>query len=170
MGQDAETNAEHGVEIERKFLLPRPPEEFAGASSEQIEQGYLAISDDGVEVRVRRIGERTVLTVKQGAGTRRLEEEIDIPAATFEALWPLTEARRVEKERFHLDRDGRRIELDVYAGAHDGLVVAEIEFESDAASEEYHPPKWLGREVTGDERYANRRLAVHGLPAGEGGR
>ena len=170
MGDDADTSAGPGIEIERKFLLPRPPREFAGAPSERIEQGYLAISDDGVEVRVRRIGERTVLTVKQGAGVRRLEEEIDIPAETFETLWPLTEARRVEKERFHLDSDGRRIDLDVYGGAHDGLVVAEIEFESDAASERYDPPGWLGREVTGDERYANRRLAVNGMPGGEGGR
>lgn len=155
-------------EIERKFLLAGPPEEFSGAPSEHVEQGYLAIADDGVEVRVRRIGERTVLTVKGGRGRRRLEEEIDIPRGTFEALWPLTEGRRVEKERFRLERDGRAIELDVYAGEHEGLVVAEIEFESEESSEDYDPPDWLGREVTGDERYANQRLAVHGMPASEG--
>ena len=152
------------MEIERKFLLPGRPEEFADAPSERIDQGYVAISDDGVEVRVRRAGVRTVLTVKQGGGLRRLEEELDIPAATFEALWPITEDRRVEKERFKLERDGRTIELDVYGGELDGLVVAEVEFESEQESADYNPPAWLGREVTGDERYANRRLAVHGLP------
>jgi adenylate cyclase len=156
------------VEIERKFLLQGRPEEFEGAPSERIDQGYVAISDDGVEVRVRRAGERTVLTVKQGAGLRRLEEELDIPAATFEALWPITEDRRLEKERFRLERDGRTIELDVYGGDLHGLVVAEVEFASERESVEYRPPAWLGREVTGDERYANRRLAVHGMPDEEG--
>jgi adenylate cyclase len=170
MGHDAEASAEPGVEIERKFVLSEAPAEAAGAPSDRIEQGYLAISDDGVEVRVRRIGVRTVLTVKKGSGLRRLEEELDIPAATFEALWPLTEDRRVEKERFRLGGHGRGIELDVYDGALDGLVVAEIEFESEEASEEFDPPAWLGREVTGDERYANRRLAVHGMPAPRAGR
>jgi adenylate cyclase len=170
MGHDPEVSAEPGVEIERKFVLSETPAEAARAPSDRIEQGYLAISDDGVEVRVRRIGERTVLTVKKGSGRRRLEEEMDIPVATFEALWPLTEERRVEKERFRLDGDGHVIELDVYDGALEGLVVAEIEFASEQASEEFDPPAWLGREVTGDERYANQRLAVHGMPATEGER
>ena len=70
----------------------------------------------------------------------------------------------MEKERFRLERDGRTIELDVYGGDLDGLVVAEVEFESEQESADYNPPAWLGREVTGDERYANRRLAVHGIP------
>ena len=73
----------------------------------------------------------------------------------------------MEKERFRLDRDGRTIELDVYAGDLDGLVVAEVEFESEQESADFHPPAWLGREVTGDERYANRRLAVHRIPEEE---
>ena len=159
-----DNDADVSFEIERKFVLSEPPAEFAGAPSERIEQGYLAITDDGVEVRVRRRGERTVLTVKQGAGERRLEEEVEIPASSFETLWPLTAGRRVEKRRFVLDRDGRRIELDVYAGALEGLVVAEIEFETEAASAAFEAPDWLGREVTGDARYANQRLAVEGPP------
>ncbi len=102
--------------------------------------------------------------MKQGEGLRRLEEELEISAATFEALWPITEDRRVEKERFRLERDGRTIELDVYGGGLEGLVVAEVEFESEQDSADFQPPAWLGREVTGDERYANRRLAVRGIP------
>jgi adenylate cyclase len=152
-----------GVEIERKFVLPGRPPELDGAPSDRVDQGYLAITDDGIEVRVRRIGERTVLTVKQGAGERRLEEEVDIPAATFEGLWPLTEGRRIEKRRFLVDHDGHRIEVDVYAGALGGLIVAEVEFESEQASAAFEPPGWLGTEVTGDARYANQRLALKGL-------
>jgi adenylate cyclase len=152
------------VEIERKFVLSRKPEGLDDAPSRRVEQGYLAITDDGIEVRVRRIGDRTVLTVKQGAGERRLEEEVEIPETTFEALWPLTDGRRIEKRRFLLDHDGHRVEVDVYAGALEGLVVAEIEFESERASAAFEPPDWLEREVTGDARYANQRLALEGLP------
>lgn len=152
------------MEIERKFVLSKPPDGLDGARSDAIDQGYLAITDDGIEVRIRRIGDRTVLTVKQGAGERRLEEELDIPAATFEALWPLTEGRRVEKRRFLLEHDGRRVEVDVYAGALDGLIAAEIEFETDEASAAFEPPDWLEREVTGDASYSNQRLALDGRP------
>jgi adenylate cyclase len=169
MGHDADVRAGPGVEIERKFVLPEIPAKASGAPSDRIDQGYLAVCDE-VEVRIRRIGERTVLTVKRGAGERRLEEEVDIPRAGFEALWPLTEGRRVEKERFRLGGGGNGVELDVYRGALDGLVVAEIEFDSDEASEKFDPPAWLGREVTGDERFANQRLALHGRPGSEGGR
>ena len=55
-------------------------------------------------------------------------------------------------------------EVDVYDGAHDGLVTAEIEFGSVEACERFSPPAWLGREVTGDARYANQSLAVNGRP------
>lgn len=154
-----------GIEIERKFVLSEPPRGLDHAPSDAIEQGYLAITDDGIEVRIRRIGDRTVLTVKQGSGERRLEEEVDIPASSFAALWPLTEGRRIEKRRFLLDHDGHQVEVDVYAGGLDGLVVAEIEFESEQASAAFDPPDWLEREVTGDEGYANQRLALKGMPA-----
>jgi adenylate cyclase len=149
------------VEIERKFVLPGIPAEIEDAPAQPIQQGYLAITDGGIEVRLRRIGDATVLTVKQGAGERRLEEEVEIPTASFAALWPLTEGRRVEKRRYVV---GGRIEVDVYAGRLEGLVVAEVEFESEQESAAFDAPTWLGREVTGDARYANQRLALEGMP------
>jgi adenylate cyclase len=60
------------------------------------------------------------------------------------------------------------VEVDVYAGDLDGLVSAEVEFASEEAAAAFAPPAWLGREVTGDPRYANRALAVSG-PAPSGG-
>ena len=62
--------------------------------------------------------------------------------------------------------DGLEAELDVYAGVHDGLLTAEIEFSSVEASEAFDPPAWLGREVTGDARYANQVLALEGRSPG----
>ena len=153
-----------GVEIERKFVVDRLPDGLG--EGEEIEQGYLVIGDDGVEARIRRRGSQTTLTVKSGPGMVRTEEELAIDARRFESLWPLTEGRRVSKTR-HLVPLGAGVtaELDVYAGEHDGLLTAEIEFESVEASEAFDPPAWLGREVTGDARYANQALALHGRPA-----
>jgi adenylate cyclase len=152
-----------GVEIERKFLVDRPP---AGlGEGERIEQGYLVIGDDGVEVRIRRRGADTTLTVKSGPGMVRTEEELAIDARRFESLWPLTGERRVSKTRHLIPlASGLTAELDVYAGVHEGLMTAEIEFPSVEASEAFVPPEWLGREVTGDGRFANQSLALDGRP------
>jgi CYTH domain-containing protein len=153
------------IEIERKFLVAEPPSDFGRWPSTAIEQGYLSIDDDGTEVRVRRRGGRTWLTVKSGAGRVRVEEEIEIDGDRFERLWPLTEGRRIEKRRHEIDAgDGLVLELDVYEGALQGLVVAEVEFESEAAAEAFAPPDWLGSDVTEDARYKNQRLARDGAP------
>jgi adenylate cyclase len=72
----------------------------------------------------------------------------------------------VEKTRYEIPAsDGLLIELDVYAGQLEGLITAEVEFSSDAEAERFLAPDWLGREVTEDAAYKNRRLASDGLPA-----
>lgn len=151
------------TEIERKFVLAEAPEWLGDTPSEPIEQGYLALEEE-VEVRLRRLGGIPKLTVKSGRGLARGEEEVDLDEEQFEALWPLTEGRRISKRRHRHETGAGTIEIDVYAGAHSGLIVAEIEFDSVAASEHFRPPPWLGTEVTGDDRWANRSLAVDGPP------
>jgi adenylate cyclase len=151
------------VEIERKFLPTRTPDEMP--AGEPIEQGYLAIAPDGVEVRIRRRAGRCTLTVKSGPAHVRVEEEIDIDDRRFEALWALTEGRRIAKTRHLVPLDGGvTAEVDVYAEALAGLLTAEIEFASTEASAAFAPPDWLGTEVTGDARYANQSLALAGVP------
>ena len=114
---------------------------------------------------MRRRGDQAYLTVKAGGGRVRVEEEIEIDADRFERLWPLTEGRRIEKTRYEIDAaDGLVIELDVYTGALDGLVTAEVEFDSEEAADAFEPPGWLGEDVTEDLRYKNQRLARQGLP------
>jgi adenylate cyclase len=116
-------------------------------------------------VRVRRRGDQAYLTVKAGGGRVRVEEEIEIDGDRFERLWPLTEGRRIEKTRYEIDAgDGLVIELDVYTGALDGLVTAEVEFDSEEAADAFEPPDWLGEDVTEDLRYKNQRLAREGPP------
>jgi adenylate cyclase len=154
------------VEIERKFLVDALPPDLDRHPASALEQGYLAIHPDGTEARIRRRDGASTLTVKSGGGLVRVEEELEIDDAVFERLWLLTEGRRIEKVR-HLvpaEPSGLVIELDVYSGDLDGLAVAEIEFGSEADADAFAPPAWLGREVTGDARFKNQRLAVDGRP------
>jgi CYTH domain-containing protein len=146
--------------------VSEPPADLSRWAATAIEQGYLAIGADGTEVRVRRRdGERAVLTVKSSGGRSRVEEEIDLEPDRFERLWPLTEGRRIEKTRYEIPvGDDLVIELDVYGGELEWLVVAEVEFGSDAAADGFDPPSWVGREVTDDARYKNQRLACDGAP------
>jgi adenylate cyclase len=146
-------------EIERKFLVTALP---AGlGEGDAIAQGYLAIATDGVETRIRRRAGAATLTVKSGPAMVRVEEEIPIEPERFDALWPLTEGRRVEKVRHLVALEGGlTAEVDVYAGALDGLLTAEIEFPSETAARTFSPPPWLGEEVTGDATYANQNLAM----------
>jgi CYTH domain-containing protein len=155
------------MEIERKWVLEGPPDGLDERERERVEQGYVAL-DDRAEVRVRRKGGKHTLTIKSEPGLSRVEEELAIDADRFAALWGLTEGRRVVKTRHLVPLGELTVEVDVYEGALGGLVTAEVEFESEAASEAFDPPEWLGREVTGDPRYANRALAVSG-PAPSGG-
>jgi CYTH domain-containing protein/CHAD domain-containing protein len=149
-------------EIERKFELDTIPPEAAGAPSTTIEQGYLAV-DAETEVRLRRAGGELLLTVKRGRGGSREEVEVRLYAEQFEALWPLTEGRRLRKSRRRVPLgDGLLAEIDRYGGGLEGLLVAEVEFPSEQASRGFRPPSWLGREVTGDPAYANRSLALNG--------
>jgi CYTH domain-containing protein len=153
------------MEIERKFLVERLPAEFEGAPSSAIEQGYLAIGVDGSEVRVRGRAGRCTLTVKTGRGLARGETEIAVSDDQFAALWPATGGRRVEKVRHEVALGhGPIAEVDVYTGALEGLIVAEIEFPDEAEAARFVPPDWLGREVTDDDAYKNRRLATDGRP------
>jgi adenylate cyclase len=151
-----------GVEVERKFLVPHPPE-LEGTESDEIEQGYLAVGADG-EVRLRRKGDQPLLTAKRGSGISRDEAEVELDREAFERLWPLTEGRRLHKRRHVIPHGDLKIEVDVYEGDLEGLVVAEIEFDSEEEARGFEPPDWIGEEVTGDVRYLNETLATRGRP------
>lgn len=128
-------------------------------------QGYLAV-DRQAEVRLRKAGDRTLLTVKRGQGESRQEVEVDFDRWAFDDLWPLTEGSRVSKVRHRIDLDGGLVaEVDVYAGELDGTTVVEVEFESEGQAAGFNPPDWFGRELTGDPAWANQNLALTGKPA-----
>jgi adenylate cyclase len=145
-----------------------PPDWLARCRSEQLEQGYLAIEGDDVEVRVRRRGRAEYLTVKQGIGLTRTEAEIELTDEQFAALWPLSVARRISKRRHYVTAGGADIEVDVYSGGLTGLVIAEAEFADEEAAKSFEPLDWFDEEVTGEPGYANKNLATRGLPERKG--
>ena len=147
-------------EIERKWLVRELPK-LTELKHERIVQGYLAISfEEGVEVRIRRMGDKCFETVKSQGGLMRDETEIEISQEQFLALWPSTEGRRLEKTRYTMKENGCQLELDVYQGSLTGLIVAEIEFGSAEESQRFSPPSWFGDEVTEDTHYKNNNLAL----------
>src|SRR6266700_3182069 len=146
-------------EIERKFLLKRLPEKLNRSRRYIIAQGYLATEPAGRQVRLRKKGKTASLTFKVGRGAHREEREIKLSPKQFAALWPATAGRRLRKVRYDIPWKNLLIEIDVYRGKHDGLVVAEVEFPNLAMCRKFKPTSWFGREVTGEKRYSSVRLA-----------
>lgn len=155
--------ASDSVERERTWLVRSLPDPLPAGTP--VLQGYVVARGE-IALRVRRTGERHVATVK-GAGTRtRIELEWDLTRDQFEALWPMTACRRVEKVRHAVPVGGRTAEVDVFAGPLQGLVLVEVEFDSDEAMGAFAAPAWFGEEVSDDPRYANSALAQDGSPEG----
>ncbi len=147
-------------EIERKFLVKRLPENLAQYPHDEIQQGYLAVAPGGVQVRLRKKGAIRSLTFKRGNRSAREEREIRLSAEQFDALWPATAGRRLSKVRYEVPWRDHMIEIDIYNGRHDGLVVAEVEFDDEKSCTAFEPPDWLGEEVSGRSRYSNVELAM----------
>ncbi len=143
-------------EIEYKYLVRldvwKPAE-----SGVLYRQGYLSSAKERV-VRIRNVGERAYLTIKGPAhGITRLEFEYTIPVADAATMLDLLcELPLIEKTRYRQSFGGRIWEIDVFHGDNTGLVVAELEVADE--SEQFEPPPWLGREMSGDPRYFNSNL------------
>jgi adenylate cyclase len=150
----------NGREIERKFLVRRLPTSLKRSRRYMIAQGYLSAEPGGRHVRLRKKGKVASLTFKVGRGNAREEREIRLSPKQFSALWPATRGRRLRKVRYEIPWKRHKIEVDIYRGENNGLVVAEVEFPSHAARRRFKPPGWFGREVTGEKRYSNLRLAT----------
>lgn len=145
------------TEIERKFLVDHSLWTPTGEGV-PIRQGYLSTVNERV-VRVRTAGSKGFLTIKgRSESFSRLEFEYPIPYDDASVLLDrLCEQPLVEKIRYHEKLAGHVWEIDVFHGANKGLIVAEIELESEAES--FDRPAWIVGEVTDDPRYFNNNLA-----------
>jgi CYTH domain-containing protein len=152
------------LEIERKWIVQNPPD-FIGLEREKVVQGYIAVSVDGTEVRLRQKGDQCFETIKTDGGLVRNEFEIELSRAQYDQLWPATEGRRIEKVRYEVRHGEVIIEIDEYEGELSGLLIAEVEVPSRKASALFNPPLWFGPEVTEERGYKNKNLAIKGLPS-----
>jgi len=149
-----------GYEIERKFLV-RGDYKADAYKSMIIRQGYLSLSGISV-IRIRIKGEKAFVTIKSAlveGKIKRHEWEYEIPTEDAEEMLQLCEDGLIEKKRY-LVKVGKHIfEVDEFFGKNQGLLLAEVELESE--NEPYETPEWLGPEVTGNVRYYNSYLSIH---------
>jgi adenylate cyclase len=124
-----------GDEIERVFKVRQIPKDIEKYPSENVVQGYLAIDVTGAEGRLRKVAERYFETYKGCGRLQRRELEIELSHDQFNTLWPGIDGRRIEKIRYQIDEGGQKIELNVFRGDLEGLVLAEVEFPSREKSE-----------------------------------
>jgi CYTH domain-containing protein len=152
-------------EIERKFLVKSEAWRENAMPGASYMQAYVAIGEDR-SVRVRLIeGKSARLTIKIGRGMlSRNEYEYDIPVEDAEELVGAAIGTVIEKTRYCVSHAGFTWEVDVFTGFYHGLVMAEVELQSEAESPPL--PPWVGREVTSDRRYSNMVMATEDL-AGE---
>lgn len=145
-------------EIERKFLVKDQSFISMAGKVDRIEQGYVSLRPGGT-VRVRIKNDRAYLTVKGlNKGAVRDEWEYEIPLKDArEMVDRVTEGIVIKKLRYNVDYQGRKWEVDVFEGVHQGLILAEVELESADALLDI--PPFIGEEVTGDVRYYNSVLS-----------
>ena len=141
-------------EIERKFLVKEGS--WRNQEGTQYRQGYLNSVKERV-VRVRTIDDKGYLTIKGlTVGASRLEFEYEIPRHDADQLLEICEKPLIEKTRYKVMEGDFIWEIDEFFGENQGLIVAEVELESE--DQEFPRPAWVGEEVTGDPRYFNSNL------------
>jgi len=146
------------TEIERKFLVTG---DFTGEvkQADRIVQGYLCSTPERT-VRVRIRGEKGFLTIKgiaEASNIARSEFEYEIPLKDAEPLLSLCEPGVIDKVRNLIPMGKHLWEVDVFHGCNEGLVLAEIELTKE--DETFELPTWIGKEVTGINRYYNAMLS-----------
>lgn len=147
------------LEIERKFLVKNEDFKKDFYQKKHLKQGYLN-ADKNRTVRIRTSDDNAFLTIKgksNSSGTTRFEWEKEIDITEAEQLLLLCEPSIINKTRFYIKSEHHMFEVDEFYGENGGLIVAEIELNSE--NESFKKPSWLGLEVTGEKKYYNSSLS-----------
>lgn len=156
------------MEIERKYLIndiKDIPYDLSSLESHKVEQAYISVHPT---IRIRKLDEKNILTVKSGSGMAHEEAEISISEEEYSNLAEMVKGCYISKIRYIIPIEGGlKIELDIFKGMLTGLIYAEIEFVSVSSAESFIPPKWFGREVTGSFSFTNAGLSrISAVPEG----
>ena len=147
------------IEIERKFLVKTNEFKNLATSSVSIKQAYLS-KDPHRTVRIRIKDKQAFLTIKgisSTSGMSRFEWEKELTLEEGEMLFQLALPTVIVKTRYIVPQGALSFEVDVFEGDHQGLILAEIELPSESTS--IVLPPWIGKEVTGNQRYYNSYLS-----------
>ena len=147
------------IETERKFLVKGDGFKQQASKSIRIKQGYLS-SNPLRSVRIRITSEKAFLTIKgpsSADGMSRFEWEKEINVSEADSLLELCEEGKIDKIRHNIVVGKHVFEVDEFLGENQGLLIAEIELNS--ADEHFEIPNWLGKEVTGEQKYYNSSLS-----------
>ena len=147
------------IEIERKFLVTSEDFKKEAISQKRIQQGYLSsVPERTVRIRIKE--NQASLTIKGASnetGMSRFEWEKEISVDEAKKLLLLCEKGVIDKTRFEVKIGNHTYEVDEFYGKNQGLIMAEIELNSE--NETFEKPNWLGKEVTNDKRYYNSYLS-----------
>ena len=145
------------MEIERKFLIKKLPDNLTSYKARKIEQAYLCT--DPV-VRVRRDNDDYYLTYKSKGMIVREEYNLPLTKEAYGHLLAKADGNIITKTRDEIpEKDDLTIELDVFEGKFDGLLLAEVEFASEEEALRYIPPEWFGEDVSNSTKYHNSTLS-----------
>ncbi|MCI7322997.1 MAG: CYTH domain-containing protein [Lachnospiraceae bacterium] len=145
------------MEIERKFLVNKLPDNLEKYESKKIAQGYLCTAP---VVRIRRSNEDYYLTYKGKGLMVREEYNLPLTKEAYQHLLPKIDGRLIEKTRYLISLTDRlTAELDVFEGELAPLTLVEVEFENVEEAGAFQPPEWFGEDVTGSGKYHNSTLS-----------
>ena len=147
------------VEKERKFKVTS--KKFISLSHKviNIKQGYLS-KDKNISVRIRISENKSFLCIKGPSfksGISRFEFEKEISLIEGSELLRLCLPRIICKKRYFIKYKKQLFEIDVFEGFLKGLILAEIELNSE--SQKVYLPDWIGEEVTGVKNFYNSQLS-----------
>ncbi len=154
------------MEIERKFLLDKLPEDLERYPFHMIEQGYLSTNP---VVRVRRSDDEYYLTYKGKGFLSREEYNLPLTKESYEHLVAKADGNVISKKRYLIPIEGTAltIELDVFDKPFAPLVLAEVEFETEEEALAFIPPEWFGEDVTNETEYHNSTMSCKVFSCGE---
>lgn len=146
------------MEIERKYLIDQLPDNYQDHPSRLIEQAYLCTEP---VVRIRKEDDSYYLTYKSRGLMAREEYNLPLTAESYAHLLTKADGIVLTKRRYliPLEKTGYTIEMDVFEGTYQGLILAEVEFPTMEEAEHFTPPSWFGRDVTFSGEYQNSRLS-----------
>jgi adenylate cyclase len=149
------------IEIERKFLVKNDSFKAEAFTQNRIAQGYLSsVPERTVRVRIKAAkGYLTIKGLTNETGMSRFEWEKEIPIDEAKSLLLLCEKGTIDKTRYEVQVGKHIYEVDEFYGDNKGLIIAEIELQSE--EEAFEKPDWLGQEVTSDKRYYNSYLSIN---------